>query len=88
MDKIIPIDVADGDDVVTCVREVLSRICTPHGDIRSIDVFLNPGPDQTSGFVLVQMSDESEVSAAVAALHGIRFAGCAGFLFRVRRARR
>jgi len=54
------------------------------GDIRSIDVFMNPVPDQTSGLGLVQMSDESEVTAALNALHGIRFAGCAGFLFRVR----
>jgi|KBSMisStandDraft_5_1062788.scaffolds.fasta_scaffold871333_2 hypothetical protein len=84
MDKIIPIDVAEGDDILTRVREVLSRMCTPHGDIRSIDVFMNPVPDQTSGLGLVQMSDESEVTAALNALHGIRFAGCAGFLFRVR----
>ena len=88
MDKIIPIEVADGDDVVTRVREVLSRLCTPHGDIKSIDVFLNPVPDQTSGLGLVQMSDESEVNAAVSALRGIQFAGCAGFLFRVRRTSR
>ena len=88
MDKVIPIDVAEGDDIVTRVREVLSRMCTPHGDIKSIDVFLNPVPDQTSGLGLVQMSDESEVTAAVNALRGIRFAGCAGFLFRVRRSGR
>jgi len=84
MDKIIPIDVAEGDDIVTRVREVLSRMCTPYGDIKSIDVFMNPVPDQTTGLGLVQMSDESEVNAAVGALRAIRFAGCAGFLFRVR----
>jgi hypothetical protein len=88
MDKVIPIDVAEGDDIVTRVREVLSHMCTPHGDIKSIDVFLNPVPDQTSGLALVQMSDEPEVTAAVNALRGIRFAGCAGFLFRVRRSGR
>ena len=88
MDKIIPIDVAEGDDILTRVRQVLSHMCTPYGDIRSIDVFMNPVPDQTSGLVLVQMGDESEVSAAVNTLHGIRFAGCAGFLFRVRRSGR
>jgi len=88
MDNIIPIDLAEGDDVITHVRALLSRMCTPHGDIKSIDVFLDPAPDQTSGLGLVQMSDESEVTAAVNALRGIRFAGCAGFLFRVRRAGR
>jgi hypothetical protein len=88
MDNIISIDLADGDDVITHVRELLSRICTPYGDIKSIDVFLDPAPDRTSGLGLVQMSDESQVSAAVSALRGIRFAGCAGFLFRVRRSGR
>jgi hypothetical protein len=88
MDKIIPIDVAEGDDIVTRVREMVGRMCTPYGDIKSIDVFLNPVPDQTSGLALVQMSDEPEVTAAVNTLHGIRFAGCAGFLFRVRRSGR
>jgi hypothetical protein len=87
MDKVIPIDVADSEDIVSRVREVLSRMCTPHGDIKSIEVFLNPVPDETSGLGLVQMGDESQVTAAVSALSGIRFAGCAGFLFHVRRTR-
>jgi hypothetical protein len=88
MDNIIPIDLADGDDVITHVRALLSRMCAPYGDIKSIDVFMNPVTDQTSALALVQMSGESEVTAAVTALRGIRFAGCAGFLFRVRRSGR
>ena len=88
MDNIIAIDLADGDDIITHVRALVSGMCTPYGDIRSIDVFLDPAPDRTSGLVLVQMSDDSEVTATVNALRGIRFAGCAGFLFRVRRSRR
>jgi hypothetical protein len=84
MDKIISIDVAEGEDAVGRVCEVLSEMCTPHGDIQSIDVFLNPTPDNATGLELVQM-DEEQVAAAVTALRAFRFAGCAGFLFRVRR---
>ena len=84
MDKIISIEIAEGEDVVRRVREVLSRMCTPHGDIQSIDVFLDPTSDNATGLGLVQM-DKEQVTAAVTALRAIRFAGCVGFLFRVRR---
>jgi hypothetical protein len=86
MDKTISIDVGEGEDVVWRVRETITQMCTPHGDIKSIDVYLNPTPDHATGLCLVQMGSEVEVANAVTALHGIRFAGCAGFLFRVRRS--
>jgi hypothetical protein len=85
MDKSISIDVREGEDVVWQVRETITQMCAPYGDIKSVDVFLNPTPDHASGLCLVQMGSEVEVANAVTALRGIRFAGCAGFLFRVRR---
>jgi hypothetical protein len=85
MDQTISIDVGEGEDVVWRVRETISQLCTRHGDIKSVDVFLNPTPDHATGLCLVQMGSEVQVANAVMALRGIRFAGCAGFLFQVRR---
>jgi hypothetical protein len=85
MERIIPIDVIDGENVELRVRQFISRLCTPHGDIRSLDVFINPAPNNETGLCLVQMSSEAELAAAVAALHGIRLIGCAAFLFRIQR---
>jgi hypothetical protein len=85
MDQTISIAVGKGEDVVWRVRETISQMCTPHGEIKSIDVFLNPTPDHATGLCLVEMGSEVEVANAITALRGIRFAGCAGFLFEVRR---
>lgn len=85
MDKIIPIDVIDGENVELRIRQFMSRLCAPHGDIKSLDVFINPAPNDATGLCLVQMSSEAEVAAAVEALHGIRLVGCAAFLFRIHR---
>jgi hypothetical protein len=86
MERIIPIDVVDGENVELRVRQYMSRLCTPHGDIKSLDVFINPASNNATGICLVQMGSETELTAAVAALHGIRLVGCAAFLFRILRS--
>jgi hypothetical protein len=83
VNKMITIDVSDGESVELRVRHYISRLCTPYGAIKSLDVFINPPPNNAAGICLVQMTREAELAAAIAALDGIRLVGCAAILFRI-----
>jgi hypothetical protein len=83
MDKMITIDVSDGESVELRVRHYISRLCMPFGAIKSLDVFINPAPNNAAGLCLIQMRNEAELAEAVAALNGIQLVDCAAFLFRI-----
>lgn len=83
INKMLTIDVSDGESVEFRVRHYISRLCTPYGAIKSLDVFINPPPNDAAGICLLQMSREAELAAAIAGLNGIRLVGCAAILFRI-----
>ena len=48
----------------------LEQLCTPHGTVQSAEVIMDRETGRSKGFGFVQMGNDGEAQAAIAALNG------------------
>ena len=55
--------------------EELADMFAPYGNVSSAKVMMERGTDRSKGFGFVEMSDDAQAQAAIAALHGQAIGG-------------